>query len=58
MEAFIDVMFGDDYAYSWKPVIMDKLLSGMENLKEDKHGQACLDQRRIFLCLSYQCMGR
>ena len=41
MEAIIDVKFGDDYAYSWKVVIMDKLLSGSENLKKEKHGKAC-----------------
>ena len=49
MEAIIDVRFGDYDAYSWKPFRMDKLLSGWEKLKKDKHGQDCYYQRRDFL---------
>ena len=45
MEAIIDVRFGDDDAYSWKPVRMDKLLSVWEKLKKDKHRMAFYDQR-------------
>ena len=48
MEAIIDVRFGDDDVYSWKPSILGKLLSGWEKLKKDKHGQVCYDQRRHF----------
>ena len=45
-EEIIDVRFGIDDAYSWKPVRMDKLLSVWEKLKKDKHRLAFYDQRR------------
>ena len=33
MEEIIDVRFGDDDAYSWRPVRMDRFLSSWEKLK-------------------------
>ena len=47
-EAIVDIIFGDADAYSWKPVIMDKLLAGWEKLKKEKYGQARYNQRRKF----------
>ena len=48
MEEIIDVRFGDDDAYSWKPLRMNKLLSGWEKINKDKHGQAYCNKRRKF----------
>ena len=47
-EAIIDVRFGYADADSWKPVRMDKFLSGWEKLKKEEHGQSCYDQGRYF----------
>ena len=56
-EAIIDVRFWDNDTYSWKPVRIDKSLSGWEKLKKDKHGQACYNQRRHFYPFSFSVDG-
>ena len=56
-EAIIDIRFGDTDADSWKPFSMDKLLTGLEKLKKDKHGQACYNQRRNIYPFFSQWMG-
>ena len=48
VDAIIDVKLGDSDLYMYKYEPMTVLLSRRENIKKDKHGKHCHNQRNVF----------
>ena len=49
VDAIIDVKLGDDDADMYNYEQMTSLLARWENIKKEKHGKHCNDQRKLFL---------
>ena len=49
VDAIINVRLGDADAETYKYELMQSILSRWENIKKDKHGKNCNDQRKMFL---------
>ena len=54
VDAIIDVNLGNADAYTYKYYPITSLLGRWENIKKDKHGKHCHDQRNCFLRLFFQ----
>ena len=54
IDDIIDIKLGDADADTYKYEPMTALLARWENIKKDKHGKHCHDQRMFFLRLSSQ----
>ena len=48
IDAIIDINLGDTDAYMYKYEPTPALLARWENIKKDKHGKHCHDQRKHF----------
>ena len=57
MVEIIDVRFGDADMETWRPEEIDKLLTWWENIKQEKHGQYCFDQRIFFSVCTLSLWG-
>ena len=51
VNAIIDVKLGDDDADTYKYEPMTSLLARWENIKKDKNGKHCHDQRKMFFAV-------